>query len=118
MKDLDFPGRPRKAQGPDRPVYFNQSDVDRVMSVVLALASEVAALRERLDTHERVADAGAAPAHARVEAYLPDQAALADRDAWREAYIRRLFRVFSEDVEALRAQPGDPLQDQSRSSND
>jgi hypothetical protein len=95
--------RPRKAQGPDRPVYFNQSDVDRVMAVVLALASEVAALRDRVDTHERVAGA-----NAQVEAYLPDPETLAARDAWREAYIRRLFRVFSEDVEALRAQPGGP----------
>jgi hypothetical protein len=89
--------RPRKALGPDRPVYFEAPDIDRVMAVVLALASEVASLRERLDTHERVA--GAYPA---VEAYLPDEAALAAREAWRDAYIRRLFRVFAEDVEALR----------------
>jgi hypothetical protein len=91
--------RPRKAQGPDRPVYFNQTDIDRVMAVVLALASEVASLRDRLDTHERVAGA-----HEKVEAYLPDPETLAVRDAWREAYIRRLFRVFTEDVEALRRQ--------------
>jgi hypothetical protein len=96
--------RPRKAQGPDRPVYFNQSDVDRVMSVVLALASEVASLRDRLDTHERVADAGALPATARIESYLPDPETIAARDTWRDAYIRRLFRVFVEDVEALRRQ--------------
>jgi hypothetical protein len=109
MKDSTFPERPRKAQGPDRPAYFNQSDVDRVMAVVLALASEVASLRERLDTHERLADASTAPAHGCVEAYQPDPAVLAARDAWREAYIRRLFRVFSEDIETLRAQPDDPL---------
>jgi hypothetical protein len=104
MSDAASP-RPRKAQGPDRPVYFNQSDVDRVMAVVLALASEVASLRERLDAHERVADTGALPEQARIEAYLPDPPAIKARDAWRDAYIRRLFRVFSEDVEALRAPP-------------
>jgi hypothetical protein len=96
--------RPRKAQGPDRPVYFNQSDVDRVMSVVLALASEVASLHDRLDTHERVANTGATPETARIESYLPDPETIAARDAWRDAYIRRLFRVFVEDVEALRRQ--------------
>ncbi len=99
--------RPRKAQGPDRPVYFNQSDVDRVMSVVLALASEVASLRDRLDTHERIANTGVPPETTRVEAYLPDLETIATRDAWRDAYIRRLFRVFVEDVEALRREPAE-----------
>jgi len=104
----DVSSRPRKALGPDRPVYFRQDDVDRVMSVVLALASEVAALRDRLDAHERAADAGALPATAVIEAESPAPATIAARDSWRDAYIRRLFRVFSEDVEALSRQPSDP----------
>jgi len=105
MSGAEPPPRARKAIGPDRPVYFDQSDIDRVMAVVLALASEVASLRERLDVHERLADAGATPASRQVEAYLPDPAVLAARDTWREAYISRLFRVFTEDVEALRNHP-------------
>ena len=95
--------RPRKAAGPERPVYFNAGDVDRVMSVLLALITEVASIRDRLDAHERIATSGAAPALARVEAYQPDPQAAAERDAWRDGYIRRLFRVITEDVEALRA---------------
>ncbi len=91
--------RPRKALGPERPVYFDANDIDRVMAVVLALASEVASLRERLDTHERLAGS-----MAQVEAYTPDPATIKERDAWRDAYISRLFRVFSEDIETLRAQ--------------
>ncbi len=93
--------RPRKAVGPGRPTYFDAGDVDRVMAVLLALVSEVAAIRERLDTHERIASGGGAPALDAVEAYRPDDAVEADREAWRDAYIRRLFRVVSEDVEAL-----------------
>ncbi len=96
--------RARKAIGPDRPIYFDASDIDRVMSVVLALASEVAALRERLDTHERLAP----ELVARVEAYVPDPETLAVREAWRDAYIRRLFRVFTEDAEALAPKPAAP----------
>jgi hypothetical protein len=90
--------RPRKATGPDRPTYFTHGDLDRVMSILLALISEVAAIRDRLDTHERLAGSGAA-----VEAYRPDAQADAEREAWRGAYIRRLFRVITEDVEALKA---------------
>jgi hypothetical protein len=98
--------RPRKAAGPERPVYFNGGDVDRVMAVVLALSSEVAALRERLDAHERVAGLGQAPSVTAVEAYEPDENVQAAREAWRDGYIRRLFRVITEDVEGLKAGQG------------
>jgi hypothetical protein len=94
--------RPRKAVGPERPVYFNSGDVDRVMAILLALTSEVASIRDRLDTHERIAASGALPALDAVEAYAPDAQADSAREAWRDAYIRRLFRVITEDVEALK----------------
>jgi hypothetical protein len=99
--------RPRKATGPDRQTYFNEGDVDRVMAILLALVSEVAAIRDRLDSHERIAGAGEAASRDKVEAYRPDPATEEDREAWRDAYIRRLFRVITEDVEALR-RSGDP----------
>ncbi len=95
--------RPRKAAGPDRRVYFNHGDVDRVMAVLLALVSEVAAIRDRLDAHERLASNGVLPAFEAVEKYLPDPDTEGMREAWRDAYIRRLFRVVTEDVENLKA---------------
>ncbi len=101
MSEPIWDKRPRKAIGPDRQTYFNDGDVDRVMAILLALVSEVAAIRDRLDTHERLADAGVAAGAEAVETYQPDPAAEADREAWRDAYIRRLFRVITEDVEAL-----------------
>jgi hypothetical protein len=103
--DLPRP-RPRKAVGPDRPTYLDAADVDRVMAVLLALVSEVAALRERLDTHERIATGQALATGAAVEAYAPDAVAEAEREAWRDGYLRRLFRVITEDVETLRGGAG------------
>ncbi len=91
--------RPRKAAGPERPTYLRPGDTDKVMAIVLALMSEVAALRERLDAHERLAEAGLAPAPAAVEAFQPDEAVEAEREAWREAYIKRLLRVMTEELE-------------------
>jgi hypothetical protein len=91
-------GRPRKATGPERPTYLEAGDVDRVMAVLLALISEVAAIRERLDTHERIAVGGGDPAPDVVEAYVADPATEADREAWRDAYIRRVLRVMTEDL--------------------
>ncbi len=94
--------RPRKAVGPERPTYFNHADVDRVMAILLALISEVASIRDRLDTHERVAADGNLPAPDLIEAYRPDAQASVEREQWRDAYIRRLFRVITEDIEALK----------------
>jgi hypothetical protein len=92
--------RPRKAVGPERPTYFTHADIDRVMAILLALVSEVASIRDRLDTNERLAGTGAL-----VEAYQPDEEAAAEREAWRTAYIKRLFRVITEDIESLK--PGE-----------
>jgi hypothetical protein len=100
MADARAP-RPRKAVGPERPVYFDSSDIDRVMAILLALVSEVAAMRERMDTHERLGERGELPTGVAVEAYFPDDAAEESREAWRDAFIKRLFRVITEDVEAL-----------------
>lgn len=96
--------RPRKATGPDRPTYLDGGDSDRLMAIILALVSEVASIRERLDTHERL---GSVVTPALVETYRPDSATEAEREAWRDAYIRRLFRVITEDVDGMRA-PIDP----------
>ena len=99
--------RPRKASGPDRPTYFDVGDVDRVMAILLALISEVAAIRERLDTHERVADTGSLPAAAAIEAFVADELTETERETWRDGYIGRLFRVVTEDIERLgKDQPG------------
>jgi hypothetical protein len=97
--------RPRKAVGPDRPKYLEAADIDKVMAVLLALTSELAALRERVDSHERLAAEGKVATVDQVEAFMPDRATETQREAWRDAYLRRLFRVITEDVEALRKEP-------------
>jgi hypothetical protein len=106
--DKSSGSRPRKAAGPDRPAYFDHADIDRVMAVLLALIAEVASIRERLDTHERVAAEGSAPTPALVESYAADPATEEAREAWRDAYIRRLFRVITEDIDALQARGSTP----------
>jgi hypothetical protein len=64
--------------------------------MILALATEVSALRERLDTHERLAAAGRSPDPAAVEAYTPDEAVEAARAAARRALIEHITRVLLE----------------------
>jgi len=100
--------RPRKAIGPARPSYFDATDIDRIMHVVLALASEVATLRERLDTHERLVGVGLSATPEHVEAHVANADTESAREAWRDAYIARVFRVLNEDAaESVRPRPDD-----------
>jgi hypothetical protein len=101
--DAPSQSRPRKAAGPERPKYFDHTDIDRVMAILLALVSEVASIRDRLDTHERIATTGSLPANTLVETYEADAETEQAREAWRDAYIRRLFRVVTEDIESLKS---------------
>lgn len=72
---------------------------DRLLAMVAALASELAVLRDRLDTFERLADASGLVARAAIEDYHPDAAALADRDAQRQRLIAKIFRPLKDDAE-------------------
>jgi hypothetical protein len=92
--------RRRKAAGPPRPTYLHPEDTDKVMAIVLALMSEVASLRQRIDTHERLALAGSVPTPSAVDAYRADSEAETARESWRESYIKRLLRVQFEEIEA------------------
>jgi hypothetical protein len=40
-----------------RPVYFNDPECDKLLAIVMAVAGELAVVRERLDTLERIASA-------------------------------------------------------------
>ncbi len=64
--------------------------------MILALATEVSALRERLDTHERLAAGGRLPEAAAVEAFTPDETVDAARAAARRSLIERVTRVLLE----------------------
>lgn len=93
---------PVKARG-RRPDYFEDPAVDRLMSITLALAGEVAVLRDRVDSIERLAEAGEPITRATIDAYRPDPAAAADREAWRATFLDVVLRAVHQDGEALMA---------------
>lgn len=91
--------RKRWAKGQSRPRYLKPDDIDKMMIMFVALMSEVSALRDRLDTHEAVADLGGAATTAAVEAYeLTPERHLA-REANRQAMLKRVFRAITEERE-------------------
>jgi hypothetical protein len=98
--------RRRQANGPRRPQYLSSTDADRAVMMILALATEVSALRDRIDTHERLAAGGKSPVPEAVEAYEACEAVEAARAAARGSFIDRLSRVLLES-DARWSTPGD-----------
>ncbi len=89
------------AQG-KRPYFFAQPDVDRLLSIVMALAGELAVTRERLDTVERLLTRASVLLPGAVEDFQPTPADAAERGAWQIEYLARILRILQQEAEALR----------------
>ena len=108
----------RRAPSP-RPDRGGGTPADRLLAMVMALAGEVSVLRERLDTIERLAAAKGVLSAADIDAYEPDEAALAARDRWRAGFLDRVLRIvrageetdeaYAEIVREISAEPENPL---------
>jgi len=89
---------PRQAKG-ERPIYLGDKTTDNLLSILLALAGEVAVLRERLDTVERVA--GDETLKARIDAYRPSKEVEKERDVARAQFLDIILRPLKQDYEDL-----------------
>ena len=102
MKDLQAIQRAVTDTSTPRSGYFDDPDVDRVLGIVTSLAGEVAVTAERLDTLERVlAEKGVLVSEELVD-YVPDEAVVAERMSWHQAFVARLFRVLTQEFETIR----------------
>ncbi len=90
----------KKAKG-ERPRYFDDPAVEKLLSITMALAGEVAVLRDRVDTIERLGEAGQPLSRAAVDGYQPDEAARADRDAWRDTFLGVVLRTVHQELSEL-----------------
>jgi hypothetical protein len=76
-----------------RPKFSNDKATDQLMSMVMVLASELNVLHDRIDAQERVAKLKGIDLAADIEALELDEAALQEREAWRQDFMSRLFYV-------------------------
>ncbi len=102
----------KKAKG-KRPAFFEDPAVDRLLSVVMALAGEVAVLKERHDTVERLLDERGLVRREDIEAYRPSRDAAYARGVMHREFVARVLRGVQQDMEAL-AEVEPPLEDVSR----
>jgi hypothetical protein len=89
------PNRRQRFSKGHRPFFMKDPDVDRLLAIVTALTAEVAVVRERLDTTERLAALGLPATAANIEAYQPDPEVEAAREAVRAAMLDRVFRILA-----------------------
>lgn len=92
-----------KAKG-GRPYFFENPAVERVLNITMAVAGEVAVLRERMDSIERLLEAKGVLSREAIDAYVPDDTAAAQRQQWHAEYIARILRIVQQELEAM-AQP-------------
>lgn len=102
----------KKAKG-KRPAYFEDPAVDRLLSIVMALAGEVSVLKERQDTVERLLDERGVVRRGDIEAYRPSRDAAYERGLVTREYVARVMRGVQQDMEAL-VEVEPPVEDVSR----
>ncbi|MBY6210892.1 hypothetical protein [Microbulbifer agarilyticus] len=87
-----------KARG-KRPTYFKDSDTDRLLSILMAVAGELAVTRERMDTLERLLEERGLLSRESIEGYTPDSDAAQARGLWHQDFIARILRVIQQEME-------------------
>jgi len=93
--------RIRTAKG-RRPYFHEDANTDKIVAMLLALIGEVSVIRERLDTHERLAAKNQKASIKTVEKYKANDEVAQERAEWREGYIGRVLRILTVELDQLK----------------
>jgi hypothetical protein len=94
---------PARAALGERPRYFDDPASDQLMALVLALGTELAVTRERLDTVERLLAERAVLTQRDIDAWRPGATAKSERSQLHREFLRRFLRPITQARERLRA---------------
>ena len=83
---------PRFSKG-RRPEFYAEQGLDEAMSMILTLAGEFNAMRDRLDTIERIAEKKGIILSYEIEGFVADQECQASRDKRRDEFLQALYHV-------------------------
>lgn len=90
----------RKAKG-KRPYFFEDRQTEQLLNIVMAVAGEVAVMRERLDTVERLLEEKGSLTRDDIERWTPDADAARERQLWHQEYIARILRIIQQEREDI-----------------
>jgi len=88
----------RTAKG-KRPQYFSDPATDKLLATVVALASEVSVVRDRLDTVETLIERQKLFSRDDIETFAPSEEQITARDARRAEYLDRVFRIIESELD-------------------
>jgi hypothetical protein len=97
--DVRLPTTPRG----ERPRYFQDPAVDKVLSITMALAGEVAVMHDRLDSLERLLEARQPITRSALESFQPSGEERVARDAWRDRFLDVVMRSVHQELESLKS---------------
>ena len=109
INDVLMAGNKSKGQ---RPYFFDNPAVERVLNITMAVATETAVLHERLDTIERLLAQKGLLSKAEIESFVPEDEAAAERQLWHTRYTARLLRIVQQELEALENPENDKSMEQ------
>ena len=100
----------RKAKG-ERPYFFDDPTIDRVVSMLMGLAGEVSVSRDRLDSIERLLENKQLLTRSEIENYEPTSTVMAERAAWRETFLDEVLRIVQVELEAAETDDTQPYEE-------
>jgi hypothetical protein len=90
-----------------RPQFFEDVETDRLQGMMMAMATEMAMLYERVDTLERVAARKGIVLTDELQRFEPDETVQSEREAWRQKFLARLFYLYREELDDRLAHEND-----------
>lgn len=84
-----------------RPYFFNSAETERVFNISMAIATEVAVIRERIDTIERLLQAKGIITQQEIETFEPNEEQAQDRQLWHARYAARILRIVQQELDAV-----------------
>lgn len=84
-----------------RPQFYENPQMDQVMSMLMVLASEVSVLADHIDGIERVAATNGLDLKAGLASLALDEDVLTEREERRQAMLRRLFYLLRKEASEI-----------------
>lgn len=102
-EDIDWIARSGTRAKGKRPDTLGDFTAERSLSILLAVMGEVAVLRERLDTVERLLNEKGCIVREDIESYRPTVNAAYERSVMTKEYVARVMRGVQQEMEAMTA---------------
>lgn len=91
--------KPKRTVRGRRPQFHGDPAIDKLHGMIMVMAAEMSVLYERMDTMERVAARHGVMLREELENFAPDPETAAEREAWRQKFLERLFYLYREEVD-------------------